>query len=91
MFSGLVLGFLTAIGIWLIFDKLPGRVKCFAAKHSLITDLLITIGAYLLLGSLSTSIVSAIGCAVTGILGSIYLKLYPTEYSSEKEKEINDD
>ena len=67
-----MLGALTFYGFYLIFSKLPLVLQVFLKKHKLLSDAVITIGGYFLLAGISSSIVTAVGSAVNGILTSLF-------------------
>jgi uncharacterized BrkB/YihY/UPF0761 family membrane protein len=75
MQEGIILGIITAAGFWAIYRKLPRIIQRIISypKTAWITDLLFTIGSYLLLSGISSSFASALGCGVAGVLISIYL------------------
>lgn len=77
MFEGFVLGILTFLGFWAVYKKLPEPLKKVISHPKLawITDILLTVGSYILLSGISGSLGSAIGCAIAGISVSIYLEL----------------
>lgn len=73
MLTGIVLGILTFITFVILFEKAPAPVRKVIWKYSFLSDIVMTIGSYFLLSGISSSIAGAIGCAVAGILYSIYL------------------
>lgn len=73
MSAGIVLGVITFIGFIAIFHKAPSPIKWFIRKFPFLSDLLVSAGAFLLLGNVTSSLSGAIGSGLAGILFSIYL------------------
>lgn len=71
--EGLLLGTVSFISLATVYHKMPQRFKDFCVKHSLMTDLLSTIGTYLTLGSISSSVVAAFAAAWVGIMFEVYM------------------
>jgi len=69
---GLTLGGLTVAGFYLIWKKLPRRVRNFAVRHPLATDLTAAIATYVVIGGSVTGLFAA---AWTGIIVSLMLKV----------------
>lgn len=70
--TGFALAVLTVGGMYLIYAKLPSRVKRFLQKHSLFTDLLACVLTYMLFGG---TLIALFAAAFAGILVSIMLAL----------------
>lgn len=73
MSAGIVLGLITFIGFILIFHKAPYPIRWFIKKFPFLSDLLVSAGAFMLLGQVTSSLSGAIGSGLAGILFSIYL------------------
>ena len=78
--SGLSLAVLTCSGFYLIYTKLPARIKQWMVKHSLITDITACVLTYTLFGGTITALFAA---AFTGIIISILLALLNNEVTAE--------
>jgi hypothetical protein len=85
MWEGIMLGLATFAGFWAIFRKFPRGLRKVISHPKLawITDISLTIGAYILLSGISSSFAAAMGCAIAGILVSMYLE-YCGEYACRK-------
>jgi len=70
--TGLTLAVLTAGGFYLIFRKLPRRVRKFMQKHVLLTDTIACLLTYLLFGG---TLVALFAAAWMGVIVSILLAL----------------
>ena len=79
LLNGIVLGTLTTFGMWLIYRKLPGKVREWLERHNLITDFAMFLGVYWLYGGTLTALFAA---AVSGIQVSAYLEVknHPDDY-----------
>lgn len=77
--DGLVLGSLTVGGFYLVYRKLPPKVRAFMEKHALLTDAVALYGTYILMGGGVTALFAA---AWAGILTSImlYIAANPQEF-----------
>jgi hypothetical protein len=71
--TGVILGALTFISFLILFEKMPAALKRVILKYSFVSDVVMTIGSYFLLAGISSSACAAIGCAVAGVLDSVYL------------------
>jgi hypothetical protein len=78
--TGFSLAVLTCAGFWLIYVKLPQRIKNFMVKHSLFTDMVACFLTYALFGGTLTALFAA---AFTGIFISILLALLNNEITAE--------
>ena len=78
MFEGIFLGICTFIGIIIIIIRLPQPIKRFLVKHHLLSDILGIILTYVLLTSVSNSIIALHAAAIVGLL--ITGTLYGTKY-----------
>lgn len=70
--TGITLGLMTGIGFFLLYRKLPGRLKKFMCKHILFTDALACALTYCLFGG---TIIGLFAAAFCGIAISIVLNL----------------
>ena len=70
--TGFTLAVLSACGFWLVYDKLPRRVKKFMQKHVLLTDAIACFLTYSLFGG---TLVALFAAAWLGIIVSIMLAL----------------
>lgn len=77
--DGFALGSLTVGAFWLVYQKLPARVKRFLEKHALLTDALALYATYILLGGGITALFAA---AWAGILTSVllYVANHPDDF-----------
>jgi hypothetical protein len=75
MLNGIFLGIMTFAGFWIIYKKTPKQIRRIISHPFLswIFDIGLTVGSYILLSGISSSLSSAIGCAITGLLVSFYL------------------
>lgn len=68
MVEGIVLGavsWLSLLGTWW---HMPSRIQIFTKRHPLFSDILASAMAYILLSSVSKSLVAAVGAIVCGLL-----------------------
>jgi hypothetical protein len=65
-----MLAVMTTVGFYLIYSKLPRRVRKFLEKHSLMSDLIACILTYTLLGGTLTALFAS---ALVGIMTSLLL------------------
>lgn len=77
--SGLALAILTSTGFYLIYMKLPARVKAWMVKHSLLTDFVACVLTYMLFGGTVTALFAS---AFVGIIISIMLAILNNEVSA---------
>lgn len=70
--TGLSLAVLTAAGFYMIYRKLPRRVRKFMQKHALITDSIACLLTYILFGG---TLVALFASAWMGLLVSMILAL----------------
>lgn len=75
LIDGLILGIFTWLSFVLTYNHLPKILKNFLSNHTLFTDLIATVLAFVLLSGISQSIISVIGCITTGLLVNITLIL----------------
>lgn len=73
MFAGIILGLITFIGFIAVFHKAPWYIRWFIKKFPFLSDLIVSAGAFLLLGNITGSLPGAIGAGLAGILFSGYL------------------
>jgi hypothetical protein len=57
--QALALSILTFAGFYMIFDRLPDKVKQFTFDHQLIANIALTVGTYALLGGTLTALFAA--------------------------------
>lgn len=64
------LAVLTVAGCYVVYNKMPRRVRRFIEKHSLMTDILCLFGVYHLLGGTITALLAAgmVSLVVSGLL-----------------------
>lgn len=77
--AGLALASITCFGFWLVYQKLPGRIKKFMAHHSLLTDIVACVLTYILFGG---TLVALFASAFMGIIVSIMLAIANNEIAS---------
>ena len=70
--SAVALAILTTVGCFIIYYKLPRRIRKLIEKHSLLSDLLALVGIYLLLGGTLTALIAA---SIAGLIISIMLHI----------------
>lgn len=70
--NGFILATLTVSGFYLIYRKLPMRLRRFMEKHSLMTDIVACVLTYILFGG---TLVALFASAWVGIMISILLAL----------------
>jgi hypothetical protein len=73
IFAGILLGFVSFISLATLYHKMPEWLKRFCSKHNLLTDVATTVFTYLTLGSLSSSVTSALAAGIVGILFEVYM------------------
>jgi hypothetical protein len=78
MSEGILLGILTLAGYAVIYNRLPKNVKTFFVRHPLLTDVILAVLFYMLMGF---SLTAHIACA-TMTLGAMIL----LEFEREPEK-----
>ena len=78
--TGISLAVLTCTGFWLIYTKLPDRLKSWMVKHALLTDVIACVFTYTLFGG---TIIALFAAAFVGIIISILLALLNDEASAE--------
>jgi hypothetical protein len=78
--TGFTLATVTIIGFWLVFRKLPARLRRFLQKRVLFTDISACILTYILFGG---TLVALFAAAWMGIFVSILLALMNNEMTSE--------
>jgi O-antigen/teichoic acid export membrane protein len=66
------LAVITTGGAYLIYDKLPAKIKKFIVKHSLLSDVLAFIAVYMILGGTLTALIAA---AMMGVMVSLMLHI----------------
>lgn len=76
MIDGLILGFLCYLSFVFSFFHFPQKIKTFLLKNFFITDLLSVILTFMLLSSISKSIMSVVGSIFCGLLVNITLMIY---------------
>lgn len=74
--TGLLLGVVTAAGFMFIWVKLPKTLRNFLTKYSLLTDLVVCVATYVLLGGTITALFAS---AFMGIIVSMMLALVNNE------------
>jgi multisubunit Na+/H+ antiporter MnhB subunit len=72
LFNAGVLAIATTTGFYLIYSKLPRRLRRFLEKHSLLTDLIACILTYMFLGG---TLVALLAAALVGIMISMLLHI----------------
>lgn len=70
--TGLTLAAITGLGFWLVFKKLPKKVRTFMKKHALFTDAVSCLLTYLLFGR---SLVALFAAAWLGLIVSVMLSI----------------
>lgn len=77
--TGLALGIVSCAGVYLIWKKLPARVRSWAHNHPLFTDAIAFVGVYWVLGGTLTALIAS---AFAGIFISAYLEImnHPNDY-----------
>jgi hypothetical protein len=77
--QAMALAILTFAGFYLLFKKLPAKIQNFFLKHSLLTDILTTVGAYYFLGGTLTALFSA---SIVGLMvsGALYLSSHSEDF-----------
>jgi hypothetical protein len=68
MIEGIILGCITWLSIMLTWSHLPNPLKRFTRNHPVMSDLTGSIIVYLVLSSVSKSLVAVIGAIVAGLL-----------------------
>ena len=86
MWSGILLGVLTFVGLFLVWRKAPRWTKNIILKVAFLADIAVTVGAYIALSSITSSLAGAVGCAIVGICVSAGLGME----QSRKKKRTND-
>ena len=76
MLDGLMLGFICYLSFLFSFIHFPEKIKTFLLKNFFITDIFSVITTFLLLSSISKSIMSVVGSIFCGLLVNISLMLY---------------
>ena len=75
--TGILLGLLMFLGVWLVYSKFPERLQGFCQNHPLIADVsltgLVTWGASTLFGSGLVLAFAAVTCGVL-VSGALYLE-----------------
>lgn len=74
--TAIALAVVTTGSVFIIYDKLPKRVKKFIVKHSLMSDILAFIAVYFILGGTLTALLAA---AIMGVFISIMLHVANNE------------
>ena len=80
LLTGFTLAVMSGIGFYLIYRKLPNRIKRTIKKHGLLTDITVCILTYLLFGKTLTALFAA---AILGIFISILLVIISNEETNE--------
>ena len=75
MFEGLILGVISWISLLLSWWHLPEKIKTFTLKHPVLSDIVAGAFIYIMLSSISKSIVAAVGAIFGGLLTNITLAL----------------
>jgi hypothetical protein len=70
--TGLTLACLTATGFYMVYRKLPARVRRFMEKHVLLTDAVACLLTYMLFGG---TLVALFAAAWMGLLTSVLLAI----------------
>ena len=70
LITGFTLAVLTNVGFYLIYRKLPARMRAFMHKHTLMTDLTACLCTYVLFGGTLVALFASAWC---GIMVSIML------------------
>lgn len=70
MSTAFALALLTTTGFYLVYSKLPRKVRKFIETHSLLTDIATLIAVYMLLGGTLTALMAGAMC---GIFVSMFL------------------
>lgn len=76
MYDGLLLGFLTWLSFVFSFTHFPKIIKKLLLKNFFITDAISVVTSFLLLTSISKSLVAVIAAMFCGLLVNITLVLY---------------
>lgn len=76
MLVGLFLGAGTFFGFYLIFKKLPKPIQARLRKHKLFTDIVTSFLAWMMLSSVSKSIIALIGTMVAGLMAGMALEIF---------------
>ena len=78
--NGFALAIATVVGFYLIYMKLPGRVRKWLQKHALLTDCVACVLTYMLFGG---TLVALFAAAFVGIITSLLLALLNNEVTAE--------
>ena len=70
--TAVALSTLTTAGVFIIYSKLPKRIRRLIEKHSLLSDLVALVGVYFLLGGTLTALLAA---SMTGLIVSAMLHI----------------
>ena len=83
MIEGLILGLMTFISLVLTFWKLPKRIQQWLFKHKLFTDFGAGITVFMILGTISKSIVAIVGAITTSLLVGATLEITGNSYAKQ--------
>lgn len=73
MIEGLILGFISWLSLFMSWSHFPESIKKWTLRHPVITDLSTGVLVYLILSSISKSIVAAVGAVFSGLLVNLSL------------------
>lgn len=76
MVDGVVLGIITWISYLFTFHHFPPLLKTFLLKNFFIADIIAMVSTFLLLTSISKSIMAVVGSIVCGLLVELTLIVY---------------
>ncbi len=72
-FSGMFIGMIATIAIWALVIKLPTGMKAWMGRHILISDLLLTLLSFLLLGYIGSGPTAFMAAATVAVLMTVLL------------------
>lgn len=73
MYDGLILGVLTWVSFLLSFKHFPSQIKAYLLAHPSFTDFLSVLTSFILLTSISKSIVAVVASMTCGLLVNLTL------------------
>lgn len=88
--SGMLLGLLMCISVTLLINKSPEVVRKFIVNYPLLSDLALTAGVTLSVGSIfGSGLILGIGAVFTGVLLSVTLPLTSTNGRKEQSESVS--
>ncbi len=88
VFSGMFMGIMITISMWVLVMKFPTWLQALMARHILISDLVLTVVSSFILGTVGPGPTILMGTATVAVLLSVLLNSLTIKYYGNKSDPI---